>query len=594
MGILRADRITGLGGANAIKGSVEFRADQNIQAEIVNGNADFNYGSGDFTIECWWNSGGDLSTDINFVTLWNYSSDRQAWGMYWDADDGNFGLIASSTGSIGSGDLGYRQAAGFEKNKWYHLAIVRISNTLTLYKNGTSIGSNSSFTGTIYENTVDPLIIGGQMDGTSESAKIMRGFISNLRIIKGEGIYTGNFTPPTNELAVTSNTVLLACQSPGNILQEATGKKLIAYRRTTNSALPVASRFTPNSPVGFSTTTDVGSQYGSTFDGFGSFATSTYMVPPAGNTRERNRGRALLGGGHNGSGATNHIHHLSIQSQGNTEDFGDLTYTRWIPAPSSSSTRGVWSGGGGYNPGSPTGSYVNFIDFVTIANSSNATDFGDQTAEKGYHAGFSNETRGIIAGGYNDSVGKINPIEFITIATAGNAQDFGDLTVARMQLAAAGSPTRGLFFGGSVSPNVNGNVVDYITIATTGNAQDFGDMTSTTKYGNATSSNTRAIYGGGLAPNDTTYVNTIEFFTIATLGNGTDFGDLTVNRSTTPGATSNNIRGIFAGGYAPGNLNSIDFVTIAATGNAIDFGDISFGLDMRGIGALSDSHGGLE
>ena len=83
-------------------------------------------------------------------------------------------------------------------------------------------------------------------------------------------------------------------------------------------------------------------------------------------------------------------------------------------------------------------------------------------------------------------------------------------------------------------------------------------MTSTTKYGNATSSNTRAIYGGGLAPNDTTYTNTIEFFTIATLGNGTDFGDLTVNRSTTPGATSNNIRGIFAGGYAPCNLNIQD------------------------------------
>ena len=59
MGILRADRIAGLGGANAIKGSVEFRADQNIHAEIVDGNGDFNYGSGDFTIECWWNSGGD-------------------------------------------------------------------------------------------------------------------------------------------------------------------------------------------------------------------------------------------------------------------------------------------------------------------------------------------------------------------------------------------------------------------------------------------------------------------------------------------------------------------------------------------------------
>ena len=333
---------------------------------------------------------------------------------------------------------------------------------------------------------------------------------------------------------------------------------------------------------------------GPVFEGDIEFTSQNFLTLPKGDTAQRGRGRALLGGGHNPSGATNHIFQLSIQSQGNTEDFGDLTYVRWIPAPSSSSTRGVWSGGGGYNPGSPTGSYVNFIDFVTISHASNATDFGDQTAEKGYHAGLSNETRGIIAGGYNDSVGKQDVIEYITIATLGNAQDFGDLTASRMQLAATGSTTRGLFFGGEINPNAVGNVIDYITIATTGNATDFGDMTAPTKYGNATSSNTRAIYGGGLAPDASTYTNKIEFFTIATTGNGTDFGDLTTNRSTTPGATSNNIRGIFAGGYVPGgNLNSIDFVTIATTGNASDFGDLTQDL-MRGIGALSDGHGGLE
>ena len=367
MGILRADRVAGLGGANAIKGSVEFRADQNIQAEIVNDNADFNYGSGDFTIECWWNSGGDLSTDINFVTLWNYSSSRQAWGMYWDADDGNFGLIASTGGDIGSTDITYRQAAGFEKNRWYHLAIVRISNTLTLYKDGTSIGSNSSFTGTIYENTVDPLIIGGQMDGTSESSKIMRGFISNLRIIKGEGIYTGNFTPPTSELTVTPNTVLLACQSPGDILHEATGKKLVAYRRTANSSFPVASRFTPNSPVGFSTTTDVGSQYGAVFDGFSNFATSTYMVPPAGNTRERNRGRGIIAGGARSPYLD--IEVIDIASEGNGQDFGDLTASRGDGAGFSSSTRAVCAMGA-------SSSDTN-VQYVQIMSTGNGIDFGD-------------------------------------------------------------------------------------------------------------------------------------------------------------------------------------------------------------------------
>ena len=470
-------------------------------------------------------------------------------------------------------------------NEWHHYALVLhgggagARKNVEFYRDGKFSVSNTYAANVAVGDSTHVLTIGVDQENNSS---YLNGFISNFRW-SDEIVYTSEFTVPKFKLKALPSTMLLCCQSSTSVTEAAVS----VSGSVTSNGDPAVSAFGPGLKDDITDT-------GVVFDGVTTFDSQAFMVPPSGKTTERNRGRALLGGGHNPSGATNHIHQLSIQSQGNTEDFGDLTYVRWIPAPSSSSTRGVWSGGGGYNPGSPTGSYVNFIDFVTIANSSNATDFGDQTAEKGYHAGLSNETRGIIAGGYNDSVGKIDVIEFITIATAGNAQDFGDLTAARMQLAAAGSPTRGLFFGGSVSPNVNGNVVDYITIATTGNAQDFGDLTSTTKYGNATSSNTRAIYGGGLAPNDTTYVNTIEYFTIATLGNGTDFGDLTTNRSTTPGATSNNIRGIFAGGYAPGNLNSIDFVTIATTGNASDFGDISFGLDMRGIGALSDSHGGLE
>ena len=121
-------------------------------------------------------------------------------------------------------------------------------------------------------------------------------------------------------------------------------------------------------------------------------------------------------------------------------------------------------------------------------------------------------------------------------------------------------------------------------------------MSAITKYGNATSSNTRAIYGGGMAPNDqvSSIINTIQYLTIATTGDATDFGDLTVARNTTPGATSDNTRGIFAGGYISGsNVNTMDYVTIATTGDALDFGDLTQDL-MRGIGALSDGHGGLE
>ena len=601
MGILRADRITGIGGANAIKGSVDFGSNdsQNYESILaVTNTSDLDIGAGNYTIEYWFNCVDPTADGFNTSVAqseYTNGSANNAFNIY----HYNTGLRIFNRTSSNFTEL-VSNSAKWIPGKWHHFAWVRSgtgTNENAIYVDGVSI---ATFTNALNYTSGQHWLIGGNFytasNGYGRAPEYgWSGHLSNVRV-SNIARYSGAFTPPTTEYAVDSNTILLACQSPGNVLQEATGKEVTYYKGYLASTPPKASRFTPNSPVGFSTTTDVGSQYGTTFNGFGNFATSTYMVPPGGNTRERNRGRALLGGGHNPSGATNHIHQLSIQSQGNTEDFGDLTYVRWIPAPSSSSTRGVWSGGGGYNPGSPTGSYVNFIDFVTISHASNATDFGDQTAEKGYHAGLSNETRGIIAGGYNDSVGKIDVIEYITIATAGNGQDFGDLTAARMQLAAAGSPTRGLFFGGAINPNVNGDVVDYITIATTGNAIDFGNMLAITKYGNATSSNTRAIYGGGMSPNDqvSSIINTIQYFTIATTGDATDFGDLTVARNTTPGATSDNTRGIFAGGYISGsNVNTMDYVTIATTGDALDFGDLTQDL-MRGIGALSDGHGGLE
>ena len=70
--------------------------------------------------------------------------------------------------------------------------------------------------------------------------------------------------------------------------------------------------------------------------------------------------------------------------------------------------------------------------------------------------------------------GASNIIQYLTIATTGNAADFGDLTVARINMASCGSSTRGLWAGGQ-NPSYN-NTIDYSTIATTGNATDFGDM----------------------------------------------------------------------------------------------------------------------
>ena len=66
-------------------------------------------------------------------------------------------------------------------------------------------------------------------------------------------------------------------------------------------------------------------------------------------------------------------------------------------------------------------------------------------------------------------------IDYITIATTGNAIDFGDLTLSRNP---RGVQHQVLFgSGNAASPIGQNNVIDYVTIATLGNAKDFGDMT---------------------------------------------------------------------------------------------------------------------
>ena len=67
-------------------------------------------------------------------------------------------------------------------------------------------------------------------------------------------------------------------------------------------------------------------------------------------------------------------------------------------------------------------------------------------------------------------------MDYVTIASTGNAQDFGDLTLQEDYCCINSSGVRGLFAGGILHPNCIYNIIDYITIASTGNAQDFGDL----------------------------------------------------------------------------------------------------------------------
>ena len=123
---------------------------------------------------------------------------------------------------------------------------------------------------------------------------------------------------------------------------------------------------------------------------------------------------------------------------------------------------------------------------------------------------------------------KSNVIDYITIASTGNATDFGDLTSGTSELTGCSNSTRGLFAGGDTVGGGGGEtaVIEYITIATTGNATAFGDLTAVRINLGACSSAVRAVFAGG-----DSYLNTIEYVVFSTLGDATDYGDLSIARS---------------------------------------------------------------
>ncbi len=224
------------------------------------------------------------------------------------------------------------------------------------------------------------------------------------------------------------------------------------------------------------------------------------------------------------------------------------------------------------------------IEYFEIATGGTLSDFGNLPLKTRLGFGLANATRGVSGGGNTVSGGQqspINNINYLTIASTGDAADFGDLTLARRPSGGGSSATRGVIMGGEVTGG-SSNIIDYITIASTGNATDFGDMLANRKMGAGASNSTRAIAAG--MDN-----NVIEYITIATTGNSTDFGDLLGNNEGQGGCASST-RMLMAGGQS--NNTRIEYIEINTTGNSADFGDLITGTSL-GIGALSNAHGGL-
>ena len=326
---------------------------------------------------------------------------------------------------------------------------------------------------------------------------------------------------------------------------------------------------------------------GPTIAGVSTVSTSAFMVMPIGNTEIRGAGSGrgvILNISNPALSTVNNF--ITIATTGNALDFGDQAVGRYSKGGFASSTRGFDAGGA-------TPSFETDIEYVTISSQGGGNDFGDLTLARSYPAGASNATRGIIAGG---SVApapatQTSSIEFVTMASTGNASSFGELTLARTYLSGAGcqSTTRGIFAGGHP---MNTNLIDFVLFSTGGTAIKFGDLTLARSGISAGSNATRGIFAGGSdgAQSPSAGVNTIDYITMATEGNAIDFGDATITGFRWMGAGMYSAtRGVHCGGYPA--INAIQFITVATTGDATDFGDLTG--NVSNSANSSDVHGGL-
>jgi len=157
-----------------------------------------------YTIEFWYKSNVSIGTNNPILTTAGWSSNfLNRWQIVSNSDK-----IAMWT-SNGSGNT-FVGATSLTPGKWYHVAVVQdASSNWKLYLNGVqdASGTDSGYTTDSY------LEIGA--NSTLGSTYGVKGVIADLRIVKGVALYTADFTPPTEPLTQTNETVLLA--QPGKV-----------------------------------------------------------------------------------------------------------------------------------------------------------------------------------------------------------------------------------------------------------------------------------------------------------------------------------------------------------------------------------------
>lgn len=185
--------------------------------------SDFDFGSGDFTIEVW----AMLNTIVgSHHLIAKYGATATApFALYQSASSVQF--YASSNGSSWDLLAGVDVGTGLTTGVFYHLAVTRQGNTWRTFLNG-SLTTTVTASGVVVSNS-GALMVGR---GSSGAPQEFNGYLDDVRITKGVARYTASFTPTT--AAFPDYTPFIS----GNVKDDAganCARTVYAYRRDTGA-----------------------------------------------------------------------------------------------------------------------------------------------------------------------------------------------------------------------------------------------------------------------------------------------------------------------------------------------------------------------
>ncbi len=230
----------------------------------------FAFGTDSFCIEAWIFNNVLKNYSCLVTTRPNNSNYADAYHIGWDSV-GGVSLYVNSTSTTGAPN------GTITTGQWQHFVCCRNSSNITaIFVNGTRVGND-----TVTSNFTRNLL--GIGDFPTTPAEGINGYISNLRLVKGNSVYDPTqttITVPTSPLTTTSQGVtastvsILTCQST-TFIDNSTNNFTITAVGNTQPTQQNPFGFTSATTNGYTVSTIGGSGY---FDGTGDYLTTNYTI----------------------------------------------------------------------------------------------------------------------------------------------------------------------------------------------------------------------------------------------------------------------------------------------------------------------------